>query len=134
MKLKFPYVSKPTLNFGNIQTTKLKLQVESPKGFVPLLFLFDTGADVTSLPVSSAKKLGINLDKCPKEPMGGYEGSSITVYLSKIRLKFNRKIFAIPVVFNPNENVPILLGRAGILTKFNILLDGKNKEITFEEF
>lgn len=133
MKLQFPYVNKPTLHFGNIPTIKLKFQVESPEGFIPLLFLFDTGADVTSLPVSSAKKLGINLDKCPKEPMGGYEGRNIQVYLSKIRLKFNKKIFAIPCVFNPNENVPMLLGRAGILSRFSIHLESKHKQISFEE-
>lgn len=133
MKLRFPYESKPTSNFGNIPTLKLKLQVESPEGFVPLLFLFDTGADVTSLPVSAAKKLGINLAKSPKGPMSGYEGGKIKVYLSQIRIKFNNKIVAIPCVFNPKENVPILLGRAGILSRFNIFLDGKNKQITFEE-
>lgn len=43
------------------------------------------------------------------------------------------KTFEIPCVFNPNEEVPILLGRAGIIDKFNILLDGKKKEIVFEE-
>ncbi|TSC64779.1 MAG: Uncharacterized protein G01um101493_10 [Microgenomates group bacterium Gr01-1014_93] len=133
MKLKFPYESKPTLNFGNIPTIKLKIEVETPQGFIPLLFLFDTGADVTSLPISSAGKLGINLDKCPKEPMSGYEGGNVEVYLSKLNVKFNKQTFTIPCVFSPNENVPILLGRAGIITRFNIKLDAKNKEITFEE-
>ncbi len=133
MKLKFPYVSKPTLRFGTIPTIKLQFQAESPQGFVPLLFLFDTGADVTSLPVSAARKLGIILDESSKEPMSGYEGSEIRVHLSKIRIKFNEKVFAIPCVFNPNENVPILLGRAGILTRFNIFLYGKKKQVIFEE-
>lgn len=133
MKLEFPYASKPTLNFGNIPTIKVKIQVESPEGFVPLLFLFDTGADTTSLPVSSAKKLGINLNACPKEPMSGYEGGKVQVYLSKIRMRFDRKVITIPCVFNPNESVPILLGRAGIISRFNIFMDGRNRLITFEE-
>lgn len=133
MKLKFPYETKPTLNFGNIPTIKLKFLVETPEGFIPLLFLFDTGADVTSLPISSAEKLGINLDKCPKEPMSGYEGGKVQVYLSKIRIKLDKQIFAIPCVFNPNESVPILLGRTGILSRFNVLLDAKNRSVIFEE-
>ena len=65
--------------------------------------------------------------------MSGYEGSTILVYRSQIRIVFNKRAFVIPCVFNPNEDVPILLGRAGILDKFSILLDGKRKQIYFEE-
>jgi hypothetical protein len=65
--------------------------------------------------------------------MSGYEGTTISVYRSKIAINFNNKKMVIPCVFNPNEEVPILLGRAGIIDKFNITLDGKNKAIIFEE-
>lgn len=133
MKLKYPYASKSTLSFGIIPTIKILLAVESPRGPLPFLFLFDTGADVTSLPASTAEKLGIDLDKCPKEPMSGYEGSTILVYRSQINIVFNKKVLVVPCVFNPNEDVPILLGRAGILDRFNIVLDGKRKQIFFEE-
>lgn len=85
MKLTFPYEAKHTLNFGTLPTIKINLDIQSPEGFIPLLFLFDTGADVTSLPVSLAEKLKIDLNKCPKEH------------------------------------------------RFNIFLDAKKKQITFEE-
>lgn len=133
MKSKYPYASKSTLSFGIIPTIKILLAVESPRGHLPFLFLFDTGADVTSLPASAAEKLGIDLDKCPEEPMSGYEGSTILIYRSRINIIFNKKVFKVPCVFNPNEDVPILLGRAGILDKFNIFLDGKKEQILFEE-
>lgn len=133
MKLKFPYgISNPP-SFGIIYTVLLWLHVESPAGPIPLSFLFDTGAEVTSFPASVANKLGIDLDKCTEEPMTGYEGTTVFAYKSQVKIRFNKKIFEIPCVFNPNEEVPILLGRAGIMDKFNILLDGKNKEIIFEE-
>lgn len=133
MKLRFPYVVSTSLSLGNILTATFWLNVESPKGLVPFLFLFDTGADVTSFPASVAEKLGIDLDKCPEEPMSGYEGTTISVYRSAVRIVFNGKSFSVPCVFNYNEEVPILLGRAGILNRFNILLDGKRKEVIFEE-
>lgn len=66
--------------------------------------------------------------------MSGFEGSTIPVHKSRIKIKFNKKSLSIPCVFHPNDNVPILLGRAGILDKFNIFMEGKKKEITFEEF
>ncbi|MBI3282889.1 retroviral-like aspartic protease [Candidatus Curtissbacteria bacterium] len=134
MKLRFPYEISTSLEFGDIPTTSFWLSVDTSSGLIPFLFLFDTGADVSSLPVSAAKKLGIDLDKCPQIPMSGYEGTTISVYKSKIRINFNKKPLTIPCVFHPNDDVPILLGRAGILDRFNIFMDGHKKEITFEEF
>jgi len=106
--------------------------VQSPSQVIPFSFLFDTGAELTSFPVSAAEKLGIDLDKCSREAMTGYEGTTILAYRSKIKLEINSQILNIPCVFNPNEEVPILLGRAGILDKFKIILDGKKEEIIFE--
>ncbi len=133
MKLKYPYEIKSSSSFGDVATITFWLDVGSPRGNIPFFFLFDTGADVTSFPASAAEKLGIDLDKCPQESMSGYEGTTISVYRSEVRVVFKDKSFSVPCVFNPNEEVPILLGRAGILNRFNILLDGKRKEATFEE-
>lgn len=133
MKLKYPYGIKYSPDFGHILTIKIFLSIEHPRGSEPYLFLFDTGADATSLPVSAAEKLGVDLDQCPQVPMTGYEGTAVLVYRSNIKIIFNKKSFKIPCVFHPNEEVPIILGRAGIIDRFNILLDAINKEIVFEE-
>lgn len=135
MKLHFPYRESNSSSFGRYFTIKFWLSVEtsSKENFIPLLFLFDTGADVTSLPISVAKKLGVDLSKCPQESMTGYEGTSVFVYRSKIKIKLDRKVVTVPCVFTPIEHVPILLGRAGILDKFIMTLDGEKKEILFEE-
>ncbi len=133
MKSRYLYENKLSFEFGNIPTIKILLGVESPKHLIPFYFLLDTGADVSSLPASAAPKLGIDLKKCPKIPMSGFEGSIISVYKSKIKVTFNKKSISIPCVFHPDDDVPILLGRAGILNRFNIFLDGKKKEIIFEE-
>ena len=82
MKSKFPYGISSSSGFGIIPTIFLWLNVQSPSELIPFSFLFDTGADVTSFPASSAKKLGVDLDKCPQEPMSGYEGTTILVYKS----------------------------------------------------
>ena len=133
MKLKFPYGINNSPSFGIIHTIFLWLYVESLTHSLPVSCIFDTGAEVTSFPASVAKKLRIDLDKCPQEPMTGYEGTPVLVYKSQIKIRFNKEALTIPCVFHPNEEVPILLGRAGIIEKFNILLDGKNKKIIFEE-
>lgn len=133
MKLRFPYETSFSLEFGNIPTASFWLNVESGIRSLPILFLFDTGADVSSLPVSAGLKLGIDLSKCPRIGMSGFEGSTVSVYKSKIKIRFYEKSMSVPCVFHPNDDVPILLGRAGILDRFNIFMDGKKKEIIFEK-
>lgn len=62
MKLKFPYGIKYAPGSGEIITVSTWFLLESPTGIKPFLFLFDTGADLTSFPASVAEKLGIDLD------------------------------------------------------------------------
>lgn len=133
MHVKFPYEHKTSGTFGSIPTVSFWLHIISPIGPIPFYFLFDTGADVTSLPASAAEKLGIDLDHCPKEPMSGYEGTEVFVYRSQITLQFNKQTYQVPCVFHPNEDVPLLLGRAGILDRFTIIFDAKKKEVAFEQ-
>ena len=133
MRLKYPYENRLSDSFGTIPTITLWLDVISPNGPAPFFFLFDTGADVSSLPVKASKQLGIDLDKCPEEQMTGIEGTVVTVFRSKIKILFNNKSFVVPCVLNPNKEVPLLLGRAGILDKFTITLNAKKKIATFEE-
>jgi hypothetical protein len=92
--LKFPYEDRSAPNFGNIPIIKLSLGIKYSGGFLPLTFVFDTGAEVTSLPASTAEKLGINLSLCPQGIMKGYEGNGIIAYISKIRIKIDKKIIA----------------------------------------
>lgn len=132
MRLIFPYENRLS-EFGTIPTITFWLDVVSPTGPKSFLFLFDTGADITSMSASSAKKLGIDLNKCPREEMTGFEGTTVTVYRSKINILFGRKTFSVPCVFHPNEEVPLLLGRAGILNKFTITMNAKKKVATFQE-
>ena len=131
--MKFPYKIIKTEHFGDLPTPTFWLAVQVKTKIVPLLFLLDTGADITSLPVSAAKSLGIDLTTCPKESMEGYEGKSVSVYRSSIRIFLNNNRYTIPCVFTPIETVPILLGRAGILNQFTITLDGKKKEIRLQK-
>ena len=133
MKLKFPYQVRTSPIFGQVPTIKLRLPLKTIEGIEVFTFLFDTGADVTSMPISAAEKLGIDIKKCKKILMSGFEGSTITVHLSKISLVLDGKSFTIPCVFNPNINVALLLGRAGILNKFTITMDAKKKVAIFQE-
>lgn len=133
MKLEYPYGIEISSDFGKIPLIKTPLPVHSPLGFINFTFLFDTGADLTSLSASAAEKLGIDLDRCPQIPMSGYEGTTIFVYKSQIKIRLNDKLLTIPCVLHPNEEVSILLGRAGILDRFTIVMDAKRKMVIFED-
>ena len=130
--MRFPYNNIKSSDLGDLLTPTFWLPVQAQAKVVPFFFLFDTGADLTSLPVSAALSLGVDLEKCPKEEMEGYEGKPVIVYRSEIKIYMDNRRFKIPCVFTPIEHVPILLGRAGILDKFTITLDAKKKEVIFK--
>jgi hypothetical protein len=131
--MKFPYTKTKTDDLGDILTPTFWLPVQVKAKVIPFLFLLDTGADITSLPVSAAMSLGVDLTTCPQVPMEGYEGNIVPVYRSEIRIYMDNRRVTIPCVFTPIEQVPILLGRAGILDKFTLTLDGKKKEVRFRK-
>ncbi len=54
-------------------------------------------------------------------------GTTVFVYRSTIEVSFNTNKFFIPCVFNPQEDVPLLPGRAGIMDRFTITMDAKKK-------
>ena len=117
--------------FGRIPTVKLLLNIFAPDGPIPFVFLFDTGADVTSFPANAADRLGISLPACRKVKMTGYEGTTVWVWQATIKILFGKQSLTIPCVFHPQETVPLLLGRAGILSRFTITLDAQRRHAVF---
>ena len=93
MTLKFPFGVSQIPGLGQTSTVYTLFEVQAANGVLPFFFLFDTGADLTSLPVSSAIKLGIDLDKCPEGTMTSYDGTVMKVYKSSINILINKKNF-----------------------------------------
>jgi len=88
--------------------------------------LWDTGADITHLPASVARELGIKLQTGRKVRVIGIEGFPLDVWLHYVQIEIisegkcladeegNCLVLWIPVLFDERINAPKLLGRMGI--------------------
>lgn len=95
-------------------------------------FLFDTGADFTSLPKFLSGVVGVDLTKCRQEIMYTANNESMVTFRGKIIINLNGKDMELPCVFTEKDDTPFLLGRAGIIDNFEIWLSAKKKKIVLE--
>ena len=92
----------------------------------------DSGADVTLIPLSLGKLLGLQIGKNKIEEIGGIKGSVPVIY-SKVAVKIGEKELVSQVAWALIEDVPQLLGRTNIFDSFKVTFEQKREIITFEE-
>ena len=127
--MEFPTPNKVT-NLGTIPDVKIPVALATKAGWQRVLFLLDTGADVTMLPKGIAEWLGIDLSSLPQDRSFGIEaGKGVRVWAGKIRVKICRHELVIRCLFSDNDACPYILGRADIFSHFTILFDNAGKKI-----
>lgn len=92
----------------------------------------DSGADVSLIPLSLGKLLGLELDKNKIEQIGGIRGSVPVIY-HKIEIKIVEFTLQIQIAWALIEEVPPLLGRTDIFDYFNVTFKQKKGVIIFDK-
>lgn len=132
MKIEFPYLIKKG-EFKEILGVYLWLRVKTVKKiYRRQKFLFDTGADFTSLPKFMSKVVGLDLAKCKQEIMYTANNEPMVTFRGRIMVNFNGEDIKLPCVFTDKDDTPFLLGKMGIIDRFEILLSAKKKKITLK--
>lgn len=132
--IEFPYETKQSRHAGLILSPYVELEVRTKEGkFVSHRFIFDTGADFTSLPKYMAEIVGIDLKDCPQEVMYTAENEPMVTFHAKVKVRFRKKVFGILCVFTDRDDTPFLLGRVGFIGRFNMHLLAAEKKLVFEE-
>lgn len=132
--IEFPYKIKQSRYTQQIFSPYVELKIRTKEGkFVSHRFIFDTGADFTSLPKYMAEVVGINLEKSPQEVMYTANNEPMTTYHAKVKICFGEEILNLPCVFTDKDDTPFLLGRVGFIDKYTIVLDGKKKKLIFKK-
>ena len=134
MRIEFPYKEKVSKSAGKISVVVVWLEIKTVrKIYEPFEFLFDTGADFTSLPKFMAVDVGLDLTKCPQELMYTAENKPMTTYHAKIKIRFGEKILDLPCVSTDYDDTPFLLGRVGFIERFDMHLLASERKLVFEE-
>ena len=109
---------------------------ERPCETVELIFLLDSGADYTILPVEIAEILGLELSESIEQSEG--VGGSVDTIKTDIELNVKNAHesykFRIPVyvLMSRNSKIPPLLGRAGFFDEFEITIKQKSGKVTLK--
>jgi sRNA-binding regulator protein Hfq len=128
---KFPYQYKK-VEFGEIVNPVVRLQTLTLFGWREFKFLVDSGADVTTLPLSTSEFFGVEIDKTKKIKLGGVESKGIDGYLAQIKLRIGNEEQDVRCYFIDSEVIS-LLGRVDIFDQFTIIFDNEKKEIVFKK-
>jgi len=93
----------------------------------------DSGADVTLIPLSFGRLLGLELDKDKIEEIYGVGKQGIPViFYEDIKVKIEKFVFGIKIAWALIEEIPPLLGRIGIFDHFHVNFKQDEKIIEFE--
>lgn len=92
----------------------------------------DSGADVTLIPLSLGKLVGLSRDERKVEHIGGIRGRVPVIY-SQMLMKIGGIEIKTKVAWALIEEVPPLLGRQDIFDAFHIIFKQDKEQIIFEE-
>lgn len=98
------------------------------------VFYVDSGADITTIPLRIGKAL--NLKHEPKDilrEMRGISGGGVPYLLKKIFLIFNHERIKARVAWALIDEVPMLLGRCDVFSKFDVLFQERKTRILLSQ-
>lgn len=130
MSFKFPY------QYGYVDGHKIpypviSLQLQTIRGNRDYFFIFDSGADLCTLPHYMIKLLGLEKSKLKKNKSQGVGKKLVNTLEGEIQINFCNKKFPILCSFTLHDKTPLLLGKQGIFDRFNIKFDNDQKNTVF---
>ena len=92
----------------------------------------DSGADVTMVPLSLGRLLGLRADEEKVEEIGGIRGSVPVIYVRK-RMKICSEMMLGKIAWALIEEVPPLLGRTDVFDRFEVIFKQRQKLVEFRQ-
>lgn len=103
---------------------------DQKRDWIELHPYIDSGADITMLPLSFGKLLGLNVNKSEINQIGGIRGNVPVIY-RKLSMKIGDDKMTVVVAWALIEEVPPLLGRTDVFDKFDIFFKQTKRIVEF---
>ena len=117
---------------GKIKRPVADVFIRNNSGWIEFHPYIDSGADVTLIPLSLGKLIGLSVDEKKIEHIGGLSGNVPVIYF-KHEIKIGGIKFFSQIAWALIEEVPPLLGRTDIFDKFNVQFKQKQGLIIFNK-
>ena len=113
----------------------VKLSLKSTDGRWYMFTAYvDSGADVSMLPKGDAELLGIRIYAGEYWPLTGIGRAIIPAYLHEVMARIGTLEFPMHVAFADSDEVPRIVGRADVFTRFRIMFDEQNLQTIFQTY
>lgn len=124
--LEFPFYFAEVEQLGKLFYPIVQIDLKTLFGWQKFDFLVDTGADVTTLPFSFARTLGIDITKLAKSSTQGVGGIIVTTWNLSIPIQIGKDGFTIHASIVKGNTIPPLLGKKDIFDKrYSLTVDSK---------
>ena len=136
MAIEFRYREEESEITGKIlrPVATLEFRSKSRSGeWIEIRMYIDSGADMTLIPLSFGRLLGLELRKEDIKHLRGVGGGEVPVIITKVDIRIDDVEFPIDVAWALEEDVPPLLGRTDVFDRFKIMFNQGSRSIIFEE-
>ena len=130
--IQFRYRRESSIITGEVLRPVADVILESGKSKVEVAMYIDSGADITMVSLELGKVLGFKqLSTDEIREIKGVSGGGVPYLLKKVYLTLNGKKLRIRLAWALIEEVPLLLGRLDIFSKFRITFDEAQESMFF---
>jgi predicted aspartyl protease len=134
MTIEFSYREEESEITGKILRPVAALEFRSKDGeWIEIRTYIDSGADITLIPLSFGRLLGLDLKKEDIKHLRGVGGGEVPVIVTKVDIRIDGIEFPIGVAWALEEEVPPLLGRSDVFDKFTVVFNQSKRSIIFQE-
>ena len=130
IEYRVPYKNTLYESFGFVQEPKVTMPLKTLAGYVDTIFLLDSGAVVSTLPLQAAHDTGVDLARAKRITLQGFSGVPAFAYLDEITVKIGGQDFVFPATFTESNSTTYILGRKGLFDDFTINFDHNDRVIT----
>lgn len=126
--LEFPFAYAKVEFLGQLFYPLVQVSLKTIFGWKEFDFLVDSGADLTTLPFTTATFLGVNLKKLKKSKTQAVGGFFVPTWDLIIPIKIGKEELEIHASITKDKKTPFLLGRKDVFEeKFSLILDSRRK-------
>jgi hypothetical protein len=97
---------------------------------IELEMTVDSGADLSMIPHQVGLALGMKQGRAPLRQLTGVAGG-VPYVLMRARYQVGAHAFPARVAWAQRDEVPMLLGRVDVFSRFTITLDERRRVVTF---
>ncbi|MGA2460707.1 MAG: hypothetical protein ABSF82_04740 [Candidatus Bathyarchaeia archaeon] len=123
MRVDFPYVRERSARFGVITRPVARVTLQDR---ITQWMYVDSGADITLIPLSVGKLVGLRRTKRDRlRRIFGVGQSSIPILVKRLSMRLGPIHFRARVAWSQVEDVPLLLGRMDVFPRFEVAFKEK---------